>query len=175
MKILCITLSIFLIFTISSGASESIISIVPAPSQPDPAIHIKDQISKLEKILIKDNPNTFAGLFLINDLPPYNFVTLFSGKPKYPISHYIDHAIAQSAEVRYVEASLADLWKMRTDVENALTKAGINFASDILIMDNRAEIYVHSGDYIESVKLVKKIKLKFPQRLVLLDSGNPQS
>ncbi|WP_394751710.1 S1 family peptidase [Crenothrix sp.] len=129
---------------------------------------LRNKIENLEEKLTRDNPDTFAGLWL-EHTPEFKIVVQFVGEPKKDISTYLSKELTAITEVRQAEVSLADLERVRTEALDAVANEGdIPIESDIDVRKNRVELYVTDENHLRSNRAIQDMGLQFSGNVAVL-------
>ena len=127
-----------------------------------------NKLRNLESILTRDNPNTFAGLW-IEHQPRFKIVVQFVGEPQKDISNYIKKELQDVIEVRRTETSLVDLEKLRSDALDIIATEGeIPIESSLNVQKNRVELYVTQENYVKTNKIIQNTGLNFYKKIAVI-------
>jgi hypothetical protein len=102
---------------------------------------IADAFSGMETVLEREEPETFAGLWIQHE-PTFCIVIAFTRRGEEAVKKYVAANLTAYVEVRTVKYSMADLWQARNQVEAFLRQESIPFESAIYVFDNIVEINV---------------------------------
>jgi hypothetical protein len=92
--------------------------------------NLRHKIGNLEENLRKNNPDTFAGLWL-EHTPKFRLVAQFSDTPKQDFTAYVDSEVAAITDTQAAAVSLADLEKMRNDALETIANEGIAYGTHV--------------------------------------------
>jgi hypothetical protein len=127
-----------------------------------------DKIGGLEEKLNREEPDTFAGLWL-EHTPKLRLVAQFSGGTKRDISAYMSEELTAISEVRSAQVSLLDLKRMRGEALDAIALEGeIPIESDINIRKNRIELYVTGEHLPKSSNAIKNRGISFSKSVAVI-------
>lgn len=117
--------------------------------------------------LERQETETFAGLWIQHE-PEFRIVIAFTENGEETIKKYVDEdsPIADLIELRTFEASLEELAAIRDKVESVIREAGIAFASDLDIYENRVQIYLLDIDEVYTA--LQKASMEPPQQVMLV-------
>jgi hypothetical protein len=106
-------------------------------------LSLQDQVGELEVELESREAATFGALYIEHE-PTFRVVTLFTRDGEKTVRPYVeDTPLEGVVEVRKVDATLKELEAAQAEAARIYESKGVAFNSDIDVIQNRAEVYVH--------------------------------
>lgn len=123
---------------------------------------------------LRDNETeTFAGLW-IEHKPKFKIVVLFTQDGEETIKPYLKQYVelADIAEVRTANVSLANLQKDQEDLSSAISALGIPANSGVNVYNNSVELYITKGDMSRFDDALQRKEMRMPStvRVIMVEA-----
>lgn len=127
---------------------------------------LQDEIGGLNAILLENEPETFAGLWL-EHTPEFRVFARFTKNGERTLRNYTKGGSLEGlVEVVPAEISLVELQEELSTTSSALEKLSFNVVASLNVITNRVEVYVTDVDWFE--KQLSQAGISLPEHTIMV-------